>query len=58
MPEIACPDPQGMETIHQLAKDSLDAITHVGQEAWSRLLLLGSKFEGRQELQPLGLQSF
>jgi hypothetical protein len=33
MPEIACPDPFRMETLHQLAKDGIHAITHLGQKA-------------------------
>jgi hypothetical protein len=49
MPEIACPDPFGMETFHQLAKDRINTVTHMGQKAWPGLFLVGCEFEGSQE---------
>jgi len=49
MPEIACPDPFGMETFHQLTKGGLYAVTDMSQKARARLFLMGCEFEGGQE---------
>ena len=55
MPEVACPNPFGIEAFNELAKDGFDAVTHIGQITRPRLFLVFGGFVGSQQLQAICL---
>jgi hypothetical protein len=46
MPEISSPNSFGVESLHQLANDGFNPVTHMDQEAWIRLFFVFGRFIG------------